>query len=151
VIDVEPPVGFCWRWEGDSVRVELPDLQTSRTHLLEPFLPRADVVQLARAIEAHAPRRPGSSGAEGRALLRRVTVAHDARYRRETVERFSDRFAVALAALGLVPAMITEAFGPAEPASGSSDSVTSTRTPIPLLSPATPVPAPAPRAVRRSG
>ncbi len=105
MLEVEPPEGFHWHWERDTVRVQLPDVQATESHLLEPFLPGATAIRLARAMEALAPRAGDASGKPSPAL-RQVTLAYDARYAPETIERFADRLAAALAAVGLEPTIV---------------------------------------------
>lgn len=103
MLAIEPPEGFQWRWDGDSVRVQLPEMQVTRSHCFEPMLPRGIVVRLARALEALAPRRVGKEGNAPRPALQKITLAHDARYQSETIEKFTDRLVTAIGALGLDP------------------------------------------------
>ena len=42
--DARLPEGFRWRPEGDTVRVDLPEMELTRTHCFEPVLSKAGLL-----------------------------------------------------------------------------------------------------------
>lgn len=94
---VRLPDGFGWTWAGDTVRIDLPRVLRTPTHVLEPVLSRADAEALADAVFAQdrARRKNVGQGSVVRPLAR-ILLAHSPRYTAETLQKFRAKLAMAL-------------------------------------------------------
>src|SRR5262245_51186566 len=77
----EMPEGYLATREGDTVRVHLPEVVVTSSHVLEPMLTRGAAQQVAEALW----------NADVEAPIARVVLVRDPRYAEATVEKFRER------------------------------------------------------------
>jgi hypothetical protein len=75
------PEGFLASREGGTVRVHLPEIEVTRTHVLEPMLTRGMAQQVAEALWNTDVESP----------IDRVVLVHDTRYSDQAIEKFRER------------------------------------------------------------
>ena len=114
------PEGFGWTWAGDTVRINLPPMTRTETHVFEPVLSRADAERLAEALGAYDRRRLASaSRGSGAHPLARILLAHHPKYTQETLAKFRTKLSLALVERGQKPTideMITMSGDDSDPA-----------------------------------
>lgn len=75
------PDGFLAAREGGTVRVHLPEVEVTQSHVLEPMLSRGMAQQLAEALW----------NADVESPVDRVVLVHDTRYSEQALEKFRER------------------------------------------------------------
>ena len=101
---IQLPDGYGWTWAGDTVRINLPPVVRTATHVMEPVLSRADAELLAEALGAYERRRLASAGRGTSARpLARILLAHHPQYTPETLAKFRTKLSLALVERGQKP------------------------------------------------
>ena len=75
------PDGYLATRDGDTVRLQLPEVVVTQSHVLEPMLTRGAAQQVAEALW----------NADVEAPLSRVVILRDPRYSEASVEKFRER------------------------------------------------------------
>jgi hypothetical protein len=119
-VDLDPlPRGFRWTWVGGTVRVDLPRLEKTASHVYEPVLSERDAERLAQALALRDTKRMASGATR---KLSRVLLAHDPAFSAEGLASFRMRLSVALIEYGLDATiddlLTTSVIGPEYGASG---------------------------------
>ena len=95
---LEPlPEGFRWNWAGETVRIWVPPILRSDSHLYEPVLSRRDAEALAEAVTVREQKR---LGAGARRPISRVVLDHDPGFSGEALAKFREKLSVALVEYG---------------------------------------------------
>lgn len=98
-MDLRPlPKGFRWTWVGGTVRIDLPRLERTESHVYEPVLSERDAERLAEALALRNTKRMASGSSR---KLVRILLAHDPAFSAEGLARFRMRLSVALIEYGL--------------------------------------------------
>jgi hypothetical protein len=138
------PEGFLASREGGTVRVHLPEIEVTRTHVLEPMLTRGMAQQVAEALWNTDVESP----------IERVVLVHDTRYSEQAIEKFRERLWAVLVDGGVEAQielesepLLSEPARPDAPPDASSKSVPApTTTKLPELDAPAPTPPRAPPA-----
>jgi hypothetical protein len=117
------PDGYLATRDGDTVRLQLPEVLVTESHVFEPMLTRGAAQQVAEAL--------WNSDVE--APLARVVILRDPRYAEASVEKFRERLWAVLVEGGVEAELeieVVESAGQAPPAAAPEPPRAATPTPM---------------------